>query len=154
MTSSRYHQPWITTETKRLCRKKKRWFQKAKASKCKKVWKKYRKIKNLAQRTCRQTHAQYVNDIFVNLEENSKPRKTLWTYIKSLRQDSIGIGDLKGNNNIPISDPIKKASLIHEQFDSVFSNPHPPSLQTLMPTKDSLTCPLLQFLGTASSNFC
>ena len=24
MTSSRYHQPWITTETKRLCRKKKR----------------------------------------------------------------------------------------------------------------------------------
>lgn len=103
------------------------------ASNSEKVWRRYRKIKKLAKRTCRQTHTQYVNDIFENIDSNPKPRKTLWTYIKSLRQDSVGIGDLKDKNNIPISDPTVKATLIHEQFDYVFSNPDPPISPSFYP---------------------
>ena len=34
--------------------------------------------------------------------------------------------DLKSETGFPIRDPVKKAELIHRQFDSVFSNPSPP----------------------------
>ena len=39
LTSSKAHQPWITTETKRLIRKKNRWFKKAKTTNSTKDWK-------------------------------------------------------------------------------------------------------------------
>ena len=45
--------------------------------------------------------------------------------MKSRKQDNIGISDLKDKNNILTSDPLKKANLIHEVFNSVFSNPSP-----------------------------
>ena len=64
-TSTKTHQPWINTETKRLVRKKNRWFKYAKESNSGKVWKTYRKIKNECQRTCRQTHDEYLNSIFL-----------------------------------------------------------------------------------------
>ena len=120
-TSSKSHQPWITTETKKLIRKKNRWYKYAKKTKSGKVWKKYGKIKAECQRTCRQTHDNYLNSIFTDDSTNKK----LWSYVKSKNQDNTGISDLKDKNNILTSDPVKKANLIHEQFDSVFSNPSP-----------------------------
>ena len=46
-TSSRQHQPWINTKTKRLLRKKQRWYQKAKDFNDPKIWKTYRNIKTV-----------------------------------------------------------------------------------------------------------
>ena len=121
-TSSKSHQPWITTETKRLIRKKNRWFRKAKQTNTEKDWKIYKKIKAETQRTCRKTHDRYLNDIFTEDTSNKK----LWTYIKTRRQENVGIPDLKDkNNNTLTSDPVKKANLIHKHFDSVFSDPTP-----------------------------
>ena len=54
-----------------------------------------------------------------------KSNKKRWSYIKIRKQESVGIGDLKNADNFTVRDPIKKATLIHDQFDSVFSNPHP-----------------------------
>ena len=51
--------------------------------------------------------------------------KKLWSYIKSRRQENVGIGDLKNADNILIRDPIKRDTMIHEQFDSVNSDPLP-----------------------------
>ena len=122
MTSSKTHQPWINTETKKLIRKKNRWLHKAKTSNSDKVWKIYRKIKSVTQRTCRQTHEEYLKTLF----KNDRSNKKLWSYIKSRKQQNIGIPEIKDQNNIPTSDPVKKANLIRQQFDSVFSNPEPP----------------------------
>ena len=121
LTSSKAHQPWINTETKRLIRKRNRWFKYAKEAKSGKVWKTYRKIRSECQRACRQTHDQFLNNIFYE----DKTNKKLWSYIKSKKQEDIGISDLKDENNILTSDPVKKAKLINNQFDSVFSNPSP-----------------------------
>ena len=78
----------------------------------------------------------YVNYIFAeNPDQDSQSRKTLWSYIKSLRQDDVGIGDIKDKNNIPVSDPVKKATIIHEQFDSVFSDPNPPISPSFDPSE-------------------
>ena len=54
-----------------------------------------------------------------------KSNKKLWSYIKSRKSENVGISELKDKNNIPTNDPVQKANLIHEQFDSVFSNPLP-----------------------------
>ena len=121
LTSSKCHQPWITTETKRLIRKKNRWFNLAKKLNTGKAWKRYKKIKSECQRTCRQTHDKYLNNIF----EEDQSNKKLYEFLKSRKQDNIGISDLKDKNNILTSDPLKKANLIHEVFNSVFSNPSP-----------------------------
>ena len=121
LTSSKIHQPWINTETKRLLRKKNRWFKKAKSSDSPHIWNTYKKIKSQTQRTCRKTHETYLNSLF----SDDKNNKKLWSYIKSKRSENVGISELKNKNNIPTNDPVKKADLIHEQFDSVFSNPSP-----------------------------
>ena len=120
-TSSKSHQPWITTECKRLIRKKNRWFKLAKTSNSGKVWKTYRNIKKQCQRTCRQTHDKYLTDIV----HDDKSNKKLYSYIKSKKTENIGISDLKDKNNLLITDPLKKAEMIHEQFNSVFSDPSP-----------------------------
>ena len=43
LTSSKFHQPWINSTSKKLIRKKHRWFKKAKMSHSGKVWKIYKK---------------------------------------------------------------------------------------------------------------
>ena len=63
--------------------------------------------------------------------------KKLWSYIKSKKQESSGISDLRNKNNILTSDPVEKAHLIHSQFDSVFSNPSP-KIQANFDEKDRL----------------
>ena len=120
-TSSKTHQPWITSETKKLIRKKNRWHQKIKNSNSKnsgKILKNYRKIKSETQRVCRRAHDQYVNEMFSADTSNKK----MWSYIKKLGQDLVGVADLKDEQNTLTSDPVKKANLIHKQFDSVFSD--------------------------------
>ena len=49
----------------------------------------------------------------------------MWSYIKSRKQQNSGIPDLKDKNNTPTSDCKKKANLIREHLDTVFSNPLP-----------------------------
>ena len=121
-TTSKQHQPWINTKTKQLIRKKQRWYSKAKKMNNEKTWKTYKKIKSQCQNACRQTHNQYLDSIFSDDSSNKK----LFSYIKSRKQENVGIPDLKSEKGLPIRDPLKKANLIHKQFDSVFSNPSPP----------------------------
>ena len=56
-----------------------------------KVWKNYRKIKSVTQRTCRQTHEDYLKTLF----QNDKSNKKLWSYIKSRKQQNVGIPEIK-----------------------------------------------------------
>ena len=82
----------------------------------------YKKIKQQCQKACRQTHNQYLNSIF----NDDVSSKKLFSYVKNRKQENIGIPDLKSDRGHPVRDPLKKAELIHKQFDSVFSNPSPP----------------------------
>ncbi|MCP3852899.1 MAG: hypothetical protein GY694_22125, partial [Gammaproteobacteria bacterium] len=119
LTSSKTHQPWITTETKRMIRKKNRWFSLAKKSKSSKIWNRYKEIRSETQRVCRRAHDKYVSGIFKDDTTNKK----MWSYIKSKKQEHVSIPDIKDKNNTMTSDPQKKAQIIHEQFDSVYSDP-------------------------------
>ena len=124
MTSSKCHQPWITTLTKRLIRKKQRWFKKAKKANSERVWTKYREVKRITQSACRQTHLNYVKDMVCD-DDKQTGNKKLWAYIKSKRADNHGIAELRNNSDNLTQDPLQKANLLAEQFSSVFSNPEP-----------------------------
>ena len=121
MSSSRQHQPWINTITKRLIRRKQRWYKKARRSNDESIWQKYRKIKSDCQRTCRQTHNEYLNNLFKNDSNNKK----LYSYVKNKRYENLGVPDLKSETGEILNDPLKKATLIGKHFNSVFSDPIP-----------------------------
>ena len=118
-TSSKTHQPWINTETKRLIRRKNRWFQRAKKCNSERVWNKYRDAKAKAQTVCRRTYQNYISNLITEDFNNKK----LWAFIKSKRVENVGISDLKNNLGFLTHDPQKKANILNEQFSSVFSDP-------------------------------
>ena len=121
ITSSKHHQPWITTATKRIVRQKQRWYTKSKQkTDCPITQQKYKDMKKDSQRLCRKTHDTYVN----NLIEDDTNNKKLFTYIRSKNQENVGISDIFNGNTL-IQDPKTKAELFNIQFSSVFSTPGP-----------------------------
>ena len=126
LTSSKNHQPWITTETKRTLRRKQRWFKRMKNCHSEKNRKKYRDLKRGSQRLCRQAHANYLNE----LTSEDKNNKKLFSYIRGKRKEDVGISDLCDGNKV-IQDPRIKANMFNEQFSSVFSTPGDPILRTV-----------------------
>ena len=128
LSSTKIHQPWITTGTKRLLRRKHRLFQKAKNCNSERLWNKYKATKKDCQKECRRAHSNFVNSIF---SEDDRQNKKLWSYIRSKNQENFGISDLRDDQNILIQDPLGKANLLNRQFSSVFSNPDPKITPTL-----------------------
>ena len=125
LTSSKNHQPWITTETKRTLRRKQRLFKRLKNCPSESNRKKYRNLKRTSQRLCRQAHANYVNE----LTSDDKNNKKLFSYIRGKRKEDVGISDLCDGNKV-IQDPLIKANIFNEQFSSVFSTPGAPLPRT------------------------
>ena len=90
-----------------------------------------------SQYECRKAYNGYVNDIVTN--DNSKK---LYSFIKGKKCESSGIAPLK-KDGIAHSDPRIKATILNNQFSSVFSEENPTNLPS-MGEACSLTCtPLL-----------
>ena len=63
MSTTRFNQPWITRQLKRLARKKSRSYKKAKQSDDPRDWQRYKTLKKQMQFDCRITHQKYVDDM-------------------------------------------------------------------------------------------
>ena len=109
---------WITTQTKRLIKNKKLWYQRAKQRNDPKTWRKYKDIKQLAQKLSRKSHDSYVQDLISDDSTNKK----FWSYVKSQRRENTGIPDLVDRNKT-IFKTKEKADLFNTQFSKVFSKP-------------------------------
>ena len=131
--SARYKTPWVTRDIRRLIRKKKRAYNKAKASQKESDWLVFRNLRKLTQKTLKEAHANYLNDLF---EQDSN--KGLWRYLKSTKQNSCGVSTLVSNGKVCTTGQ-EKADVLNEQFSSVFThatNPIPslgPSVYPSMP---------------------
>ena len=101
--------------------KKQRLFNKAKRSSKSRDWSAYKSLKKDTSKALRRAHWQYVNNILLEglQSKNSKP---FWRYVKSKRQDTIGVAPLKSGGNLH-SDSRFKATILNEQFKSVFTPP-------------------------------
>jgi len=118
MTTQRYSQPWINRKVKQLSAKKKRYFNKAKASGKQEDFDKYKQCKKECQQECRKAHNTYISDM---LDEDCKNNpKKFYSYIKSKKCDANGVSPLNSNGTIQ-SDSKTKAEILNNQFVSVFT---------------------------------
>ena len=101
----------------------------------------YLKTKHLTRIQTKQAYKKYLEDI-LNVNQNqenstqnptipNKPNtKKLYTLLKHSKQDSASVAPLK-KDNICYPDDTKKATILNEQFQSVFSQRSPLSLKSL-----------------------
>ena len=78
-SSQRYNQPWVTTKTKQICRRKKHLYRRAHISDRHQDWIAYYNIKKLAQYECQKAHNEYVSKLVGH--NINHPCKKLWSYV-------------------------------------------------------------------------
>ena len=118
-TSTRIDVPWLTPQLKRLCRKKQRYYNKARSTKKVADWNNYNELSKHCKQALNQARWKHINRALAEAEKegNSKP---FWKYIKSQRQDVTGVAPLKDTDGIHTDAPGKAESLLR-QFSSVFT---------------------------------
>ena len=90
--------PWITKDLKRSLRKQKRLYNNYKRFDLANDKQKYRKFRKMLNTKLRRAQDKYVgNTLDCDLKE--KPKK-FWSYIKSKRQDQVGVPPLFVNSSV------------------------------------------------------
>ena len=140
-TSTRHNLPWINTKLKRMIKKKQRLYNKAKKSKKNKEWENYNTHKKETGKALRSARWNYINKILlIGLNENNT--KPFWKYIKSTKQENIGVAPLQKDGETK-TDSIDKAEILNDQFKSVFTkdkeNYSPKMEDPEYPTIDTLS---------------
>merc|ERR1711867_72400 len=119
VASTRFNQPWITGTVKRLSRRKKRSFIKARRSKKAKDLQRYKYLKKITRTACRKAYKDYITNV-ISPESGTNPKR-FWSFVNSRRCDSTGVAPLKAANGITYSDNQTKADILNKQFSSVFN---------------------------------
>ena len=123
----KYHVPWIDKDVKRLFRKRRKFFEKAKKSNLQSDWNKFRKIRRDTKRLVKLKYKDYLQN---NLCEDIKSNpKRFWNFVKSKKKVQNPIPCLKVNG-ITFTDDKEKVDTLNKQFESVFKDtndgPFPP----------------------------
>ena len=118
-SSATFTNPWANTTIKKLSRRKKKAYNKARRSNSEQDWAKYKRLKSRSQKTTRQAHNKYLYDIISpKLKDNNKQ---FYSYIKSKKQDASGISSLRDNQGYLHSEAKDKAEILSAQFKSVYT---------------------------------
>ena len=115
-TSPRFNQPWINQQCKRLSRRKKRLYKRARRTNFQTDWDKFKTITSQCKRACRKAHDKYINEKVI---DSGNPKR-FYSYIKSKQQDNIAVAPLKKGDKLVIDDS-QKANILNDQYCSVFS---------------------------------
>lgn len=111
--------PWFTHKHKRLCRRKERYYIKAKQKGGQQRWDQFKKVRNEVDKELRKANRDYVADL-----STTEDKKKFWNYIRSRKKDNVGIQTLKIGHKT-ITDDQTKADTLAEQFQSVFTKEDP-----------------------------
>ena len=117
-SSIRYTQPWFTTDCKKLVRKKKKLYCKAKKSNQNADWQAFKDAVVKTRKACREAYNIFINNCLD--KNNNSNSKRLFSYIKSKQIDNIGVAPLKDNGLVYINGH-DKARILNSQFVNVFS---------------------------------
>ncbi|KAH3730136.1 hypothetical protein DPMN_056117 [Dreissena polymorpha] len=88
MTSTRFSQPWANRVVRRLARRKKRAYKKARKSRNQSDWDIYRSIQKQNQQKYREARNEYVRNM---VSESGTNNKKLYSYVKCMKSDSSGV---------------------------------------------------------------
>ena len=127
-TSRRWNLPYITTNIKPLINTRKKLYNKAKKTQSETDWSRFKKIRKHTKSKLREAHDDYISDI-LDLgsldEQGTQPKPTIvkkfWSYIRAQKKDTVGIPLLKVGQRV-ITDSVKKAEVLSNQYESVFNN--------------------------------
>ena len=111
--------PWITSQLKRLIRKKQCLYNKAKASKTTLDWTAYKNIQRQVCQSMRVQHDGYLTDL-LNSSSRLNGNIPFWRCIKSRRQEHIGISALETPEGT-VTSATSKAETLNKAFKSVFT---------------------------------
>ena len=120
MSSNRHSHPWMNSQIKRSIRRKQRAHKKAKRTRKKRDYDRYKKLQQEVKFHIREAHKKYLEDI-VSDEFKTKNKK-FWSYVKSKSQDSSGVAPLKNKDGFLHSSSNHKAEILNQQFRSAFTN--------------------------------
>ena len=79
----------------------------------------YKKLKAACQRSIREAHDTYVQDV-IGQSAKENPKK-FWSYIKGKKQESSGVSPLRNVDGVIHSEANVKANILNRQFVSVFT---------------------------------
>ena len=122
VSSTRFNLPWLSAKTKRMCRKKRRVYAKAKAG-SEKHKAMFTELQNATRDALRKDHWSYINGILEQSQETGDTKK-FWRYVKAQKQDSAGVAPLRSGGEL-MSDATGKARVLGDQFASVFTEDTP-----------------------------
>ena len=111
--------PWITTAIKRLIRKRKRLFRKAKSTDDLVIWRKFRRCRNDVINHIRVSKQSCMDKMTEKLKSDKLhvTSKDWWSTLKYFisPNKTSGIPSIQYNNSI-ITDEIEKANLLNNYF--------------------------------------
>ena len=114
-----YEKPWLTSDIRHLSRRKHRLYKRAKRSGKPEHNQKFQEVKNLCSKKIKKARVKYINRRVLGGPEDGSS-KPFWSYIKSLRQEGIGIPPLRVGS-ILYSAASNKARILISEFQSVFT---------------------------------
>lgn len=119
MSSTRQTHPWVNTKLRRLMRRKQRAHWRARKTGKQKDWKRYKTLQKETQSTTRSAEKNFLQDVISgNLKQDPK---RFFTYVKSRKQDYVGVSSLLDGNGFLQSDTTARADILNDQFRSVYT---------------------------------
>ena len=110
--------PWLKKETKRMLRKKRRLYKRARRSNDSEDYTEFKNFRIKARNKLHSDYHKYLNNLLD--PEQDSTSKNFWKYIKARKQDSVSIGTLKSDGSIAETAE-NKANMLNKQFISVFT---------------------------------
>jgi hypothetical protein len=146
--------PWVDPATAKLIRRRDRIHKKWRKT-TNPALLKFKSLKCLIQRRLRRQFRSYVEELFVEPEdEPDQPRTTkkFWSYIKQKRTEHSGVAPLKVDGKL-VTEDRAKAEVLNKQFQSAFSAREALSEEELaercpMPPLDDTTPPCEEIVIT------
>ena len=131
---SRVGLPYITSELRKLMRKRDRLYDKIKRARrnvthhdrADALKSRYKKLKQDIQRRLRTAYWGYIASVITPPDETQPPKKAFWSFVKRNRTENLNISALKDleTGNL-VTDSIGKAKILNSQFQSVFTDETP-----------------------------
>jgi len=116
MSSKRKSLPWFSHKLKRMVKRKARLYKMAKETG---NWTHFKTYQRECKKEFKKAEINHINiAIEKGLEENNT--KPFWRYVKSRRQDNIGVQPLKHKGQL-FNSSKDKAQILVDQFKSVFT---------------------------------
>ena len=134
--------PWITQKSKESLKARDHLFKKIQHKPSDSCKEKLKSLKKSIRKTTREAYWSYTENLITESgEDYSKNKnKTLWTFIKHRKTDSIDIAPLKENGVLKDTSR-EKAEILNAQFSSVFTTDDPSDFPDQTPWHKDLRHP-------------